>query len=74
MHITDTEEHQVQFWGFPFLTHITFIKNPGNFEKLPNGLGDIRCLLYAQHVNLPVDQRLDSNQNHKISQYLLQLN
>ena len=53
MHITDTKKYQVQFWVFPFLTHITtIIKKVWNFEKLPNGLGDFRCLLYAQHVNV----------------------
>ena len=29
---------------------MTFKKNLWNFEKLPNELGDIQCLLYAQHV------------------------
>ena len=32
-------------------------KKVWNFEKLPNGLGDFKCLIYAHHVNLGCWQR-----------------
>ena len=59
MHITDTRNPQVHFGGFSsyvsqVVLEMAFIKNYENFEELQNRLGNFRCLLYAQHVNINI--------------------